>query len=289
MLKAFTAHMDTPDAPEAFYALVSSKLNLTKNSCYVISVLLADLLLLYRTYVVWGRNYLVVIIPFLILAADAGMGIWFNWSITVAVPGRSVLVSNVFARSKYFYIATLSFNVICTALIGFKIWIIQRSVAHSANASQLGGSILSIILESAGIYTAVQVVLIVTSATGSSSMFILLNGIPPLVGSVFSYVILRSSSDSARYGRSSESNTGLKNGGESFSHISRPNRFSAKPAAGLGGGSYQERSFNGLGSRQYPTADGVHVHLEQIVHKDIDANTDGSGERDYKHGESFVV
>lgn len=45
------------------------------------------------------------------------MAAWMNWSINQAEPGQSVLVSTVFARSKYFYAATLSLNVLCTGAL----------------------------------------------------------------------------------------------------------------------------------------------------------------------------
>lgn len=42
------------------------------------------------------------------------MSAWFTWSVNEAKPGASVLISNVFARSKYFYICTLALNLLCT-------------------------------------------------------------------------------------------------------------------------------------------------------------------------------
>ena len=38
----------------------------------------------------------------------------FTWSINEAKPGTSVLISNVFLRSKYFYMSTLALNLLCT-------------------------------------------------------------------------------------------------------------------------------------------------------------------------------
>jgi hypothetical protein len=42
------------------------------------------------------------------------MSVWFTWSITQAAAGNSVLVTTAFARSKYFYAATLALNLLCT-------------------------------------------------------------------------------------------------------------------------------------------------------------------------------
>ena len=44
---AFTANMSTPPYPETFYADLNTKLNLTKNSSYVVITLIADMIIVY--------------------------------------------------------------------------------------------------------------------------------------------------------------------------------------------------------------------------------------------------
>ncbi|CAL1707467.1 unnamed protein product [Somion occarium] len=194
---AFAGNMEIPGSPEKFYANVDTKLNLIKNSSYITTTLIADAVLLFRTWVVWGRSYLIVAVPVLLWCTDIAMAAWFTWSVNEASPGASVLVSTVFARSKYFYAVTLALNVLCTVLIAFRVWSVQRTVSGSVTGRL--PNVLSIVIESAAIYSVLLIILIGTSVSDSSAMFFLLNSMAPAVGSVFSYVILRSSGNASRY------------------------------------------------------------------------------------------
>lgn len=87
---------------------------------------------MFRTYIVWGKNIWVIVLPLVIFGAAIGKtgyylqnivdpdsnclatSVLFTWSINEAKPGTSVLISNVFLRSKYFYMSTLALNLLCT-------------------------------------------------------------------------------------------------------------------------------------------------------------------------------
>ncbi|CAL1707483.1 unnamed protein product [Somion occarium] len=250
-MMAFTANMDVASAPETFYANVDTRLNMLKNSTYVTTTLIADMVIVFRTFIIWGRNYWIVLVPTLLFGADIAMSAWFTWSVNEAKPGASVLISNVFARSKYFYICTLALNLLCTVLIAYKIWSIQRRVLNQYYGRLPNA--LSIVVESAAIYSCLLIVLIGTSIADSASMFFLLNSISPVIGSVFSYVILRSSSTSSRY----NSETSVK--------VASALQFAAGSAASAD-------MSHARSGKNTARMDGVEIHLEQIVHTDEESH-----------------
>ncbi|ESK90476.1 hypothetical protein Moror_13645 [Moniliophthora roreri MCA 2997] len=262
--QAFTNNIDIGGSAEEYFAHVNTPLNVCKNASYVSVTLIGDILLLYRTFVVWGRNYWISILPLLLLCLDFAMSVWFTWSIREARPGSSVLVSTVFARSKYFFAATLAMNLLCTLLIAYRLWAVGRAVRGYSHSSRRGASALSIVLESAAIYSTALVCLIALSITNNSAMFFFLNSMPPLIGSVFSYVILRStSSDTKRY---------------------NPNATSTLSDHSMN----RSMARSGVSHRRdtvQPLDSGVHVHLERIVHGDVndagdaDLASDISGKR----------
>lgn len=57
-MKAFTANMDVASSPEIFYANVDTKLNLMKNSTYVTTTLMADLVIVCRSTLVTCREFI---------------------------------------------------------------------------------------------------------------------------------------------------------------------------------------------------------------------------------------
>ncbi|PFH53310.1 hypothetical protein AMATHDRAFT_171785 [Amanita thiersii Skay4041] len=242
---AFTSHMSEKDFPEKFYANVNTRLNLMKNSTVVCTTLISDTLLLYRTLIVWGRNYWVLVVPVMLYFLDIAMSIWFTWSITEAEPGNSVLISSALDRSKYFFAATLAVNLLCTVLIAYRIWHIQRAVTGYRLGQRRAQNALYIVLESAAIYTIVLVCLIGTACADSSTVFFFLNSLPPIIGAVFIFVILRSSSDIKRFNTTtinSSSNSAFR---RDTSRVPTNEMFNMKPVD-----------------------PGVRVHLETFVHQD---------------------
>jgi len=258
----FLTNMDRPGSPTRYFANVDTHLNITKNASYVSTTLLSDALLVYRTFVVWGRNYWITVAPIILLCVDTAMSAWFTWSVNQASPGSSVLVSTVFARSKYFFAVTLAVNLLCTFLIAFRIWTIQRSVTDYAVGSTGKYIVLSAILESAAIYTALLFCLIGTSVTGNSAMFFFLNSMPPMIGSVFSYIVIRSSMDNKHF--DSISRTGAS---------SYLGRFRAKPNSVTV-------------DTMHEVSGGVLVHLEQVVQHDTEPESEPNNS--HKDDKSFV-
>jgi len=170
-------------------------LTITKMATYVSETLLSDTLLVYRTYIVWGRKFWVVIMPALLLGLDAVLSVWVTWSINQISSSSNLLASTSVALSKYFFIVTLALNLLCTSLTGLRIWNINHKLRSYPAGLNRRNHVLSAILESTAIYTAILVGLIGTSVTDNSAGFVLLNLIPPVIGSVFSYVVIRCSTD----------------------------------------------------------------------------------------------
>jgi hypothetical protein len=278
LYQAFTSRMSVEDYPTKFYANVDTGLNLTKNATWCSVTLLADMLLIYRTWVVWGHRWWIIVVPLLIFGVDIGMSVWFTWSINRAAPGNSVLASAAIVRSKYFYVATLVLNVFCTVVIAFKIWGISRAVKGVA-ANSRGPSAMSIILESAAIYTGVLIILIGTAIVDNSVMFFFINSMPTLIGSVFSYIILRSATDIKRYDTTILTGTNITS--RTRSDMSRPitgdlhqRRLDGElDTQDLELKTVNDESHN-AGSYPQPGSLDVHVHLEQVIHHDSDQESD---------------
>lgn len=197
---AFTTNWDQPSYPDMYYSNLDTTLTLTKNTCYIIVTIIADALIVYRTFIVWNRSYRVIIIPIVLLAGDIATSIWFDWSHTAGSPADMVIHSPTWASLKYFCALTLALNVLCTCMIAVKIWCIQRDVDMLVfqRGTRRLSKILAIILESAAIYSAFLFAVLGLTIAESGAMFIVLNPIPPVIGIVFAYMIIRSSNTSSR-------------------------------------------------------------------------------------------
>ncbi|EGO01342.1 hypothetical protein SERLA73DRAFT_87928, partial [Serpula lacrymans var. lacrymans S7.3] len=189
---AFTSDEATPNFPLYYYGLYDTWENVFKSGTYVAVTVVSDAFILYRSFIVWGRSYLITTIPFMLFLADIAIGIFWVYTLSLVLPGENVFADALSVRVKTFYSITLAMNVICTTLIAYKIWRIQRAVAPFAKGNENDLSrVVAIIVESGSVYSAVLVVMIATYTSGSPAMFIFLNSISPVIGIVFSSVIVR--------------------------------------------------------------------------------------------------
>ncbi|KAF7790971.1 hypothetical protein EIP86_001930 [Pleurotus ostreatoroseus] len=257
IMAAFTGHMNVPNAPATYYGNVNSPLDVTKTAVYCTVTLISDALIVYRLFAVWNQNYYVAVIPAMAFIADIGTSAWFTWSLHQVKPGDDVLVANVTVRAKYFYSVTLILNVICTFGISYKIWIIQRGVSgYAVSSATRLRRIITVIVESAAIYSAWLIALIITSEVGESALFILLNSISPIIGMVFSAVIIRVSIDRNNY--STMSHVSGSRFGFSKGSDGRSNPITRQTAGSGNAPVVNSRARSG----------GVQITLDTVTHKD---------------------
>ncbi|EMD35416.1 hypothetical protein CERSUDRAFT_116183 [Gelatoporia subvermispora B] len=249
-MEAFVDNSIQPNAPLLYFAHVNTSLNMIKTSVYVTVTLVSDALIVYRTFVVWRRNVYLVAIPFMLFLADIAMSAWATWSLTQVKLGDNVLLADVTLRAKYFYALTLALNLICTLLISYRIWSIQGGVNGAVSGLRLS-RVIHILIESAASYSALLIVLIIASATGTPALFIVLNSTSPVIGIVFSSVIVRVSLDAAR-----------SRGPSGAMASSTPIAFASHPLRTNMSQSRFDRH------QQQSVVDGVQIRLEHMVHSD---------------------
>lgn len=115
-IDAFTHFMSVPNGAAQFYEAINTPLSLAKTATYVTVTLVLDALIVYRTYVVWGRSLVVVFLPSMLFVADIALSAWATHSITEVHGEADIMLANVTLRVKYFYAVTLALNLFCTCM-----------------------------------------------------------------------------------------------------------------------------------------------------------------------------
>ncbi|KAI8976650.1 hypothetical protein BD414DRAFT_539195 [Trametes punicea] len=187
---AFGIHGAQPPNPSAFYADASTPESLLKNALNVIVAVISDLIMVYRTFIIWNMNIAVILIPTGIIFANIAIGIWAMWTLSRTRVGDVLILADVTVRIRYFFILTFCVNMLCATLICAKIWRVHRLARRVSDASSTR-NVLEIVIESAAVYCAYLFVLIVTSSVGSNVFFIFLDPLPPVTAVVFSMLIVR--------------------------------------------------------------------------------------------------
>ncbi|KAI0077643.1 hypothetical protein K474DRAFT_1707113 [Panus rudis PR-1116 ss-1] len=274
LLQAFgSGSLTDPHYPDLYFADLNNPLDLTKNSCYIIVTILADALIVFRTFIIWGRSYRVLVLPMLLLLADIATSTWFNWSLTANKIEDKVVHSPTWQITKYFCAVTLALNFLCTFLIGFRIWRTQKisNVYFSSGSKQSLGGALAIILESAAIYSGLLFAVLGLALASNGALFVILNLLPPVIGIIFFYVILKSSKSNSQFFATTQQ-TAVNSSGGGISHLtsSRKTRY----------------TMNSELAAVHPE-DGVHIRLEHVVHSDFDSQSNLKKQGlDAEHGET---
>ncbi|GJE85491.1 hypothetical protein PsYK624_015700 [Phanerochaete sordida] len=195
IVQAFTDHLDVANAAVAYFNDVSTNPTKAKSCIYMLLTLICDTLLVYRVFVIYGRRYWTLILPCVLTLTDIGLSAWFIWSLYGGVPyvRGSGIPNGALARFNYFYGVTLALNLMCTVMISWKIWTAHRRLPGPAAAGVRVMGVFVVIIESAAVYTCLLVALIALSALSSVELWLILDPLCPIIGMVFSAVMVRAS------------------------------------------------------------------------------------------------
>ncbi|KAJ7234883.1 hypothetical protein B0H12DRAFT_1238933 [Mycena haematopus] len=165
---------------------------LVTNACSLFLAPVADAFIIYRTFHVWHRNWLVIILPVVLFLANLGSSIWGMIALSTVELSPTIWSNVVFKSLNLFISLTLCTNIICTALISFRILRVHRQIIMSSNfASTHTMRAVSAIVESAAIYTLLLVSTLISNNRDSFVILTLIECTPPTIGLVFAYIIVR--------------------------------------------------------------------------------------------------
>jgi len=166
-------------------------LSVMKTSVYLVETLASDLFILYRCYVVWNSNLLVIVLPVLLYIADAGTGIAAVYTLSQLTQKQSPEFSLEQERiTNSFFSCTLAVNSVCTGLIAFRIWRTQRQTRDAKMGANLS-HVSIIVIESGAIYLTVLACNVAAFVLKSNMFNIFLDMTSPIIGIVFTLIIVR--------------------------------------------------------------------------------------------------
>ncbi|KAJ7768897.1 hypothetical protein B0H16DRAFT_273007 [Mycena metata] len=203
--RAFIGFVCTPTTLEAelYFSDLATPAAVIQDAFLDVSYVIGDSMIIYRLWVVWTHNRLVLVVPVLTLTAFTGERILRHSSgqgsslIQVVSSVSTGVVSH--SRSafddpllKYTPILTLITNVYCTSFIGWKIWTITRITRLSLPS---GGTklrhFLVIVVESAALYALWAVLFLVAFETKSNLQVVVIQAGPELIGLVNALIMTR--------------------------------------------------------------------------------------------------
>ncbi|KAJ7082576.1 hypothetical protein C8R44DRAFT_822914, partial [Mycena epipterygia] len=181
----------------------NTTLGVLTNTCWALATAVADAFVIFRTFTVWNRNWFVIILPSMLFLGYVGTAIW----LVVAFIKYDPMIETIFSLDQPvtgFLVLSLCTNLLCTGLISFRIFYFHREVFGVLSPGSDVTRVISVIVESAAIYTLLLTASLITNSRGSYVNYILFDCTPPTIGLVFSYIIIRVRRGTS-YGESTES------------------------------------------------------------------------------------
>ncbi|KAJ6576705.1 hypothetical protein DFH09DRAFT_366223 [Mycena vulgaris] len=191
ILRAFIIYKDEPGGTPAYFNMLSEFTQVFGSAIYVAQTLVGDSVVLYRCYLVWERQWQVVAFPFILLMGSATTGVGILYSFAVVVPEAEIFVVQLQHWILSFFSVTLATNIICTGLVAFRLWDINRQVKEFSESNHSFNPIILLVIESGAIYSATLMTLLILYKTESWFQYVLLDAVSPIVGLVFSMIIVR--------------------------------------------------------------------------------------------------
>ncbi|KAK7045183.1 hypothetical protein R3P38DRAFT_2882903 [Favolaschia claudopus] len=210
IVRASQGFIDAPEGAIAYYELVSNPLEAAKDGVYITVTLVADHFMIYRLFVVWNRNWVIIVLPTLLWLGGAVSGYTVTHLLLLAGEGN-LFVSTLAPWALSFFSMSLALNVLCTILIAGRILWTHMRVRTMRSGKNYAATALTVFLESAALYSLSLTVLLVLYDLGLNTQYIILDWTTSLIGIAFSLIIYRLATNSSN--STSTSGVGSRPGG----------------------------------------------------------------------------
>ncbi|TFK38856.1 hypothetical protein BDQ12DRAFT_682617 [Crucibulum laeve] len=175
--------------PLEFYADLTQTSEVVKTGFLMASLVIGDAMIIYRLWIVWSYNRLVIIFPICTLMGLTACGVGITYQFTQYKPGENVFLSVAGRWITSDCVFTLCTNVYSTIMIAYRVWNVNVSSKKFGGANL--NSVLGIVVESAVIYTSWTIFFFASYQSESNLQFIAVDAWSAMSGIAFMFINVR--------------------------------------------------------------------------------------------------
>ncbi|KAJ7478658.1 hypothetical protein B0H11DRAFT_1725913, partial [Mycena galericulata] len=191
-LRAFIDQENIQDGALDYYSAIWLWINIFKQALFATNNIVADGLVIYRCYIVWGSNIRVIIVPSIMLLATSVCAYAAVYNFIKIVPGQDVFATNIAEWGTALFILSLTTNILVTSLIGQLIRILQQLLfLRCKTHSHKYISAVAIIIESGAIYSLSLITLLTLYCLRTNAQYIAYDAHSQIMGIVPTLIIVR--------------------------------------------------------------------------------------------------
>ncbi|RPD64453.1 hypothetical protein L226DRAFT_533713 [Lentinus tigrinus ALCF2SS1-7] len=188
LIQGFIFYRDTI-GPILYFANISVRLNMAKDYIYITNLVLGDLVVVWRLYVVWGKNIWVVVAPLIMIAGEliSGYGAISQWLLPHPNPPTMVKWGTAM------YVLSMATNILVTAAIASRIWYVTRrtQAVLGVEGNNRYSRVILLIVESGALIAAAKLIEFtlfklapVDGLNGLNAMYMIYESMPQITGLV---------------------------------------------------------------------------------------------------------
>ncbi|KAF7314856.1 hypothetical protein MKEN_00960100 [Mycena kentingensis (nom. inval.)] len=180
--------------PLGFFGNLGHWSETLKNAFFVANIITGDSLIIHRLWTVWGHDRRVVIFPLCSLVALMVCSGELVYQISQFKDGQHIFFSEAGRWVRTDTILTVITNVYCTSMISYRLWSTLRADRGAGVHAQGGASlrhVLSIVIESAALYTTWNLMFYIAYEAQSNLQFLLIDCWPVVTGISFTVIHAR--------------------------------------------------------------------------------------------------
>ncbi|THH30055.1 hypothetical protein EUX98_g4135 [Antrodiella citrinella] len=187
LIEGFIVLRDAPGGPAAFFSDVSIPANVAKVGLHTVNSVVGDSIVVWRCWLVWGRDWRMCVVPVLLVIASAVCG--FAQTVYFA---RAKKLHSAFAHilqvwNGSLFSLSLATNLTVTLLISLRVWYMLR---EGSGAKFRYWRVLLIIIESGMIYSVALICEITLYFLGNNAFYIVYDPIAQLTAIVPTMILV---------------------------------------------------------------------------------------------------
>ncbi|KAI1783889.1 hypothetical protein LXA43DRAFT_955783 [Ganoderma leucocontextum] len=152
----------------------------------VVNCLIGDSIVCWRAWVLWGRDYRIIIPPVLCIVGGLASGIGVVHAFAVSPPGQEVYNEDITNWVMCFGALTCAANIYCVIAISYRAWTTFRSLRrHSPGVVIHGGKYhgaLLVIVESGVLYCIALIIAVILFASDNNGVYVIVDMLGHLTG-----------------------------------------------------------------------------------------------------------
>ncbi|KAI8999075.1 hypothetical protein BD414DRAFT_505651 [Trametes punicea] len=206
MYRFFVAVTQRETMQEAtdYIADLSQGLEIARTALLLVDMILGDIVIVYRTWIVWKRDFRAIVVPCITIAGLVVTGSGILYQFKALGPNSGIFASNIGPWIVAECIATLCTNFYGTTMIAYKIYSLNHQSKRDGLYRAQGGSLLrtlkraaayqealAIFVESAALYSVWTMLFVIFYLTHSPLQTMGSGCGPTLIGIAFTLITVR--------------------------------------------------------------------------------------------------